>query len=219
MIADDHPLFAEGLKNLTESRDLSVIGIVNDVEKAVETALIEKPEVIFMDIDMPIINGIEAIKKIKNELPEARIIMLTSFEEEDSLLKAVKAGASGYLLKSLDGEELIRSLLDIQNGKNPFSPGLGDYLLNEIQRSLSSKEEKNSEKEMSIENIEDEELLTDRQIDVIKMLVSGLTYKEIGEELFLSERTIKYHIEQIKKRLNFKTQAQIITYARNKFFS
>lgn len=209
MIADDHPLFAEGLKNLIESQDFNIVGVVNNGEMAVKTALAQKPDVIFMDIDMPIINGVEATRRIKNYLPRVKIIMLTSFEEEDSLFKAIKAGASGYLLKSLDGEELIKSLSDIKAGKNPFSAGLEDFILNKIQGNLDT-DDMSGEKKCNLE-----EVLTERQIDVLKLVVKGLTYRETGEELFLSERTIKYHMEQIKDRLELKTQSQVIAFAKS----
>ncbi len=207
MIADDHPLFIEGLTNLLQAQDfIEVVNAVNNGQRAVEEALKNKPDVILMDIGMPVLNGIEATRQIKKELPEVRIIILTSFEEEDNLFKAIKAGASGYLIKSLDGEELIRSLSDLQEGKNPFSAGLGDCILNKVKRDMSVYEAMSSGSR---------EELTERQLDVIKLLVKGLTYNEIGEELFVSERTIKYHMEQIKKKLSLKTQAQVISYAKN----
>jgi len=211
LIADDHPLFAEGLKNLLSANDFEIIDIVKDGEKVVEVALEEKPDVILMDIEMPVINGIEATRKLKEQLPEINIIILTSFEEEDSLINAVKAGASGYLLKSLDGEELIASLTEFKQGKNPFSPGLEGLLLNEIRKTDNKKPDKGNNSDWIGEN---KQALSERQLEVIRLLAKGLTYQEIGERLFISERTIKYHMEQIKKRLGLKTQAQIIAYAR-----
>ncbi len=200
MIADDHPLFAEGLRNLLASNDFELVEIVRNGKKVIEEALKERPDVILMDIEMPIVNGIEATRQIKEKAPEIQIIILTSFEEEDSLFKAIKVGASGYLLKSLDGGELVQSLREIEQGKRPFSPGLEEYLLGEIRD--TNKKVENS--------------LTERQLEVIKLLVKGFTYQEIGSQLFLSERTIKYHMEQIKERLALNSQAQVIAYARNK---
>jgi|SRR5690554_1149463 len=211
LIADDHPLFAEGLRNLLSANDFEIVDIVKDGERAVKIALEEKPEVILMDIKMPVINGIEATRRIKGQLPEVNIIILTSFEEEDSLIKAIKAGASGYLLKSLDGEELIAGLKEFKRGKKPFSPGLEGLLLDEIRR-LGNK---NGDKGYGSDKGKDkEQTLSERQMEVIKLLAEGLTYQEIGKRLFISERTIKYHIEQIKERLGLKTQAQIIAYVR-----
>lgn len=204
MIADDHPLYAEGLKNLLSSNNFEVSRVVDNGEKAVETALQEKPDVVFMDIEMPVLSGIEATRQIKEKLADTKIIILTSFEEGDSLIKAIKAGASGYLLKSLDGEELVRSLRELDKGKNPFSPGLEEYLLDEIR-----KKENNEEKAEEVTDV-----LSDTQVEVIRLLIKGFTYQQIGEKIFLSERTIKYHIEQIKERTGLKTQGQLIAYGK-----
>ncbi|MFP4661797.1 MAG: response regulator [Halanaerobiales bacterium] len=204
MIADDHPLYAEGLKNLFTSNNFEICDIVNDGEKAVETAFIQRPDIIFMDIEMPGLNGIEATKRIKEKLAKTSVIMLTSFEEDDSLIKAIKAGASGYLLKSLDGEELINSLRDFEKGKNPFAPGLEEFLLDRIRQTDNDRQSKT----------DTDDDLSETQIDVLKYLVKGLTYQEIGEELFLSKRTIKYHMDEIKRKTGLKTQAQVIAYAR-----
>lgn len=200
MIADDHPLFAEGLRNLFASNNFDICRVVNNGEDAVMAALEEKPDVIFMDIDMPGLNGIEVTQKIKKEFTDIKIIMLTSFEEGDSLIKAIKAGASGYLLKSMDGEELVNSLKALDKGKNPFSAGLEEIILDELRQSNHKSKDK---------------VLTERQLEVIDLLSQGCTYQEIADRLFLSERTIKYHMEQIKEKTGFKTQAQVIAYAKN----
>ncbi len=204
MIADDHPLYTEGLKNFL-SEDFEIAGIVEDGGKAVEEALNKKPDVILMDIKMPGIDGIEAARRIKDRLPEVKIIILTSFEEEDSLIKAIKAGASGYLLKSLDGDQLIKSLKQMGKGKNPFSPGLEDYLLEEIR----SNDDKGK-----AETGREKYPLTERQSEVVRLLVKGLTYQEIADRLFLSERTIKYHMKKIKEKLGVKTRREVIKYVR-----
>ncbi len=117
MIADTHLLYAEGLKNLLFSNNFKTVDLVSNGKKAIEFALVEKPNVIFMDIEISEIDGIEATRQIKEKLPETKIIILTSFEEGNNLIKAIKAGASGYLLKSLDGEELIDSLRELEEGQ------------------------------------------------------------------------------------------------------
>ncbi|TDO95273.1 LuxR family two component transcriptional regulator [Halanaerobium saccharolyticum] len=204
LIADDHPLFIEGLTNLLKAEDfIEIVAVAHNGKEVVELALAQKPDVILMDISMPILNGIEATKEIKNRLPECKILILTSFEEEDSLFTAIKAGASGYLLKSLNGDELLNSLSDINEGKNPFSAGLEEQLLEQLQKNMMMQEER----DLLFRK------LSERQLEVVKYLSKGLTYNEIGDKLYLSERTIKYHIEQIKEKLNIKTQSQIISLA------
>lgn len=193
MIADDHPLYAEGLKNLFKANDFAISAVVNNGDEAVKVALNKEPDLIFMDIEMPGLDGIEATRQIKAKLPETKVLILTSFEEDDSLIKAIKAGASGYLLKSLDGEELINSLKELEKGKNPFAPGLGECLLDEIRQSDDKEKYKG-------QNLPSNSNLSETQVEVIKLLVKGYTYQGIGEALFLSERTIKYHMEEIKKK-------------------
>ncbi len=122
LIADDHPLYAEGLRNFLNSKDFEIVGTATDGKTAVELALKEKPDIILMDIAMPVINGIEAIRIIKEKLNDVKIIVLTSFEERDSLINAIRAGALGYLLKTINGEELVRNLKEVKRGNKPYSP-------------------------------------------------------------------------------------------------
>ncbi|MFW6306894.1 MAG: response regulator [Bacillota bacterium] len=199
MIADDHPLYTEGLKNFLEE-DFEIAGIVENGEAAVKEALNTRPDVILMDIRMPIIDGIEATRRIKEKLPDSKIIILTSFEREDSIIKAIKAGASGYLLKSLDGDQLIQNLKDMEQGNNPFVSGLKESLLRNIRESGDC------------ENKKEENNFTARQLDVIKLLVKGYTYMEIAEKLYVSESTIKYHMKKIKHKLGVGTRRDVIKY-------
>lgn len=208
MIADDHPLYVEALDNLLRA-DFEIVSKVDNGSKAVTEAHEKRPDVILMDINMPILNGIEATRKILSELPEIKIIILTSFEERENLFRAIKAGATGYLLKNLDGKEIIEGLLELEKGKNPFAPGLEACILQEFQHNYP--EGMNGANEL-------EDKLNDRQIEVLELVTQGLTYREIGQRLFLSERTIKYHMEKIKENLNLKTQEQVIALAWQKGF-
>lgn len=208
MIADDHPLYVEALDNLLRA-DFEIVSKVDNGSKAVTEAHEKRPDVILMDINMPILNGIEATRTILSELPEIKIIILTSFEERENLFRAIKAGATGYLLKNLDGKEIIEGLLELEKGKNPFAPGLEACILQEFQHNYP--EGMNGANEL-------EDKLNDRQIEVLELVAQGLTYREIGQRLFLSERTIKYHMEKIKENLNLKTQEQIIALAWQKGF-
>ena len=202
MIADDHPLYVEALENLLRS-DFEIVSTVDNGSKAVIEAHQKHPDVILMDINMPVLNGIEATRKILFELPEIKIIILTCFEEKESLFRAVKAGASGYLLKNLDGQEIIEGLRELEKGRNPFAPGFEACILQEFQQQ--------SPKDTSSSELADQ--LSDRQIEVLALVAQGLTYREIGQKLFLSERTIKYHMGKIKESLNLKTQEQVIALA------
>jgi len=203
MIADDHPLYVEALENLLRT-DFEIISKVDNGSKAVAEAHEKQPDVILMDINMPILNGIEATKRIMAELPKIKIIILTSFEERESLFRAIKAGAVGYLLKNLDGKAIIAGLMELEKGKNPFAPGLEACILQEFQHNYCGDRD-------GINELTDK--LNKRQMEVLELVVQGLTYREIGKQLFVSERTIKYHMEKIKENLNLKTQEQVIALA------
>jgi DNA-binding NarL/FixJ family response regulator len=153
-----------------------------------------------MDANMPGVDGIEATKRIRKENPEIKILILTGIEDDSLLFEAVKAGASGFLLKKLDGDSLYKNLQDLQNGKNPFSPGLGDLLLKKI-----SHIEKEAKESVS---------LSGRQLRILEYLNDGLTYKEIGKKLFVSEQPVKYHIAKIKHFTGSKTRLQLLEFYR-----
>ncbi|MFW6271402.1 MAG: response regulator [Bacillota bacterium] len=200
LIADDHPLYTEGLKNFL-SDEFKITEIVEDGKSAVDEALKKKPDVILMDIEMPGLDGIKATRIIKKKLPEVKIIILTSFGENDNVIRAIKAGASGYLLKSLDGDQLIRNLKDMEEGKNPFSPGIQNYILEEIR----DKDDKTNLKQVGKKFS-----LTERQLEVVALLMENFTYEEIANELFIAERTVKYHMKEIKEKMGVQRKREVI---------
>lgn len=203
MIADDHPLYVEALENLLRN-DFQIVSKVTDGSQAVTAAREKAPDVILMDINMPVLDGIEATRQISTEMPEIKIIMLTSFREEGNLFRAIQAGAVGYLLKNLDGEDIITGLMELGKGKNPFAPGLEQCILKEFQRSYQPRSEGTNPLAGK---------LTDRQLEIVELLAQGLTYREIGQTIFISERTVKYHVSKIKEVLDVNTQEQIIALA------
>jgi DNA-binding NarL/FixJ family response regulator len=204
LIVDDHPIYAEGLRNLLRSRDYRDVEVARGGEAAVELARAWGPEVVLMDISMPGMDGIQATRLIKAESPEVQIIILTSLGDSESLIEAVRAGASGYLVKTLGGDELIACLEGLRDGKNPFSAGLEDELLSELRRSSAPRAGGGPTPELS-----------PRAREILGLLAEGLTYKEIGARLFLSERTIKYHIEQIKRSLGLESKAELVDFWRH----
>ena len=150
-----------------------------------------------------------ALKLIKAEMPDIKIVMLTTSEEDEDLFEAVKHGASGYLLKSTNAKTLVDMLSDLEKGEVPLSPGLAARLLREFSR--NGAHEYKSSVRLVEENKEGQ--LTDRQLEVLEMVAKGITYKEAGEALGLAERTVKYHMERIIERLHFENRAQVIGYA------
>jgi len=207
MLVDDHPLFLEGLQNLLEVHGIDVIGTAGDGVQALAKAKELKPDVILMDIAMPNGGGLEAIQPIKAALPPVKIVMLTSFDNDDNLFEAIKRGASGYLLKNLNAEELVNMLHDLEQGEVPLSPGLAARLLNEFARHAGGTEQNartQQEKEPDKLNLQQTEILT--------LVSRGKTYKEVGAAMGLTERTIKYHMERIMDRLQLENKAQAIAY-------
>jgi two-component system NarL family response regulator len=172
---------------------------------AIEKARALRPNAILMDIRMPRLDGLAAVRAIKAELPEVKIVMLTISETDDDLFEAVKNGASGYLLKSQSAGELLALLRGVERGEAALSPGLAGRILQEFGRQASALEEKRAPAGLS-----------EREREVLALVAQGLKYKEVAAKLFLSERTIKYHMGQILERLHLKNRAQAIDYIRHK---
>jgi DNA-binding NarL/FixJ family response regulator len=213
LLADDHRLLLEGLKNLLETRDIQVIGQAKDGLEAISLARELKPDVILMDIRMPNCDGLAATRLIKAEMPESRIVMLTTSNEDQDLFEAVKSGACGYLLKSMDAEELFEALEQALQGIPPFSPGLASRLLGEFARLNSPAGPVSAVAFEKKDVIVSEGQLTARQKEVLTLIAGGLSYKEAGARLNLSPRTIKYHMSEIMQKLHLQNRAQVQAYA------
>lgn len=210
MLVDDHPLFMEGLKYLLETNGISVAGTACNGKEALYKARTLRPDIILMDIRMPECSGIDALKLIKAEMPEIKVAMLTTSDEDDDLFEAIKCGASGYLLKNINAEQLIEMLSDLQNDGAPLSPGLAARLLKEFgqEQADTGKPETDSRKDQP-----ENPALSERQKEILEMVAGGITYKKVGEKLGLSERTVKYHMARIIEQLHLKNRSQVIAYA------
>ena len=209
LLVDDNRLMLEGLQNILEAHGVEVAGVASDGRQSVDLARELKPDVILMDIRMPGCDGLTATRAIKAEMPDARIIILTTSTEDHDLFEAIKSGAYGYLLKSMDTEELVAALDQARQGTPPFSPGLAAKLLEEFSRIGRSREQ--SPAETAVEPPSGK--LKPRQIEILRLLAEGLSYKEVGARLFLSPRTIKYHMAEIMNRLHLENRAQVLAFA------
>jgi len=207
LLVDDHPLFLEGLQNLLEARGLEVVGTASDGLEALEKARTLRPDLILMDIQMPRCDGLTATRLIRAEFPWVRIVMLTVSEEDEDLFEAIKCGASGYLLKSLDAAEFFQLLSNLERDEPPLSPGIVAKILAEFARQAGEREAPPSEEEHG---------LTPRQVAVLSLVAQGMTYREVGKALHLTERTVKYHMARILERLHARTRAEAIAYASRK---
>jgi DNA-binding NarL/FixJ family response regulator len=208
LLVDDHPLFLDGLKNLLTNRDIEVVGTACDGLEAMEKVRLLKPELILMDIRMPLLNGLVATRLIKTEQPDVKIVILTISENDEDLFEAIRSGASGYILKTEETEKFLKLLLELMRGEVPLSAGLASRVLKEFARQggVSGSLE---------QAVKKEESLTPRQMEVLTLIAEGLTYKEVGTKLFLTEHTIKYHMGEIIERLQLENRRQVVEYARH----
>lgn len=203
LIADDHPLLVDGLCSLLEAHGIEVAGAVSDGQAAVEQALRLEPDLVLMDISMPVCDGLAATRLIKAQRPEMKIVILTTSAEDKDLFEAIKSGACGYLLKVTRGPAFIEALRGLEQGAPPFSPGLAQRLLREFARQGEGAETRQEPRAQ----------LTERQTEVLRLVSAGLTYKEVGKKLSLSEVTVRYHMREIMHLLHLENRRQVITYA------
>jgi two-component system, NarL family, response regulator LiaR len=178
---------------------MSLVGEAEDGVEAVLKARSLRPDVILMDLAMPRKDGIEAIHEIKNENADARILVITSFAEDEKVFPAIKAGAQGYLLKDSSPQELVQAIHDVHNGESSLDPAIARKLLRELNRPLMPATT--------------EEPLTEREIEVVKLLAQGLSNQEIGEQLIITERTVRSHVSSILSKLHLANRTQAALYA------
>jgi two-component system NarL family response regulator len=209
MLVDDHPLFMEGFKYLLETYGIEVSGTAGCGLEAIDKACTLHPDIILMDIKMSDISGIDVLRMIKAKMPDIRIVMLTSSEEDEDLFDAVRYGASGYLLKGTNGSELVEMLHDLENGEIPLSPGLASRLLEEFRHQDNGRQQGVLLSQVQSPSVQ----LTQRQLEILEMVARGVTYKEAGEALGLTERTLKYHMGRIITLLHLENRSQAIAYA------
>jgi len=200
LLVDDHPLYLEGLRNLLASRGFQVVAQAHDGMEAIERARALHPDLILMDVQMPRMNGVEATRRIKVEQPEIKIVMLTMAAESEILFDALKGGASGYLLKSLDGEKFFSLLSDVMRGEVILSPTLANQVLAQFTQ-------------QSPQLPDQQDTLTHRQQEVLTMVAQGKSNKEIATVLTISRGTVKYHVSQILERLHLRSRHQMAQYA------
>ncbi|MBP1701926.1 MAG: Two component transcriptional regulator, LuxR family [Chloroflexi bacterium] len=211
LIVDDHALLVEGLCNLLVSRGFDVVGTAGDGREGVEQALRLEPDLVLMDISMPRCDGLTATRLIKAQRPDMKIVMLTTSAEDEDLFEAIKSGACGYLLKSTRGAAFIEALHGLEEGIPPFSPGLAARLLREFAHLSEMGREGDAVKGKHGEAARVQ--LTERQTEVLRLVASGLTYKEVGEKLSLSDHTVRYHMSEIMEMLHLDNRSQVIAYA------
>jgi DNA-binding NarL/FixJ family response regulator len=203
LLVDDHPLFLEGLKNMLTSHGIDVVGTARDGLEGLQLARALHPEIVLMDIMMPHLNGLAALRLIRAEMPEVKVVMLTMMEDDDNLFEAIKSGACGYFLKSQDTDDFLTMLDNLAHGEIGLAPELANRLMREFGR-LASRD--------GLRPDRCDEDLTARQTEVLALVAQGFTYKEVGARLHLTERTVKYHMGEIVQRLHVKNREQAVAH-------
>ncbi len=207
LLADDHAVVREGLSSLIRLKpDMEVVGEAADGVEVVNMARELKPDVILLDMVMPRQNGLEAIQQLKREQNPARILVLSSFAEDEQIFPAIKAGASGYLLKDSSPQQLITAIRDVHRGESSLHPTIARKLIGEFSTP--------NENQVSTPT-----LLTDREVDVLKLVASGYSNQEIAEKLSVSERTVGKHVSSILEKLHLTNRTQAALYALREGFA
>lgn len=205
LIADDHVLFREGLRNIINHwDDFEVIGEARDGQEAIELARQLLPDIVLMDISMPVMDGLQATRQISRELPTTQVVMLTMSEEEENLFQAIQNGARGYVLKDTPSTGLHKKLTGVLRGEAALSGLMATKILNEFGKPKYQREtlEKNGL-----------EPLSEREQQVLELVAQGLSNSEIAEKLYLSENTIKKYLHNILEKLHLNNRVEAAIYA------
>jgi len=197
LIVDDHAIVREGQMALIDTEPgMEVVGEAQDGFEAVEMANKLQSDVILMDLEMPRKGGIEAIGEIKAEKPDARILVLTSYTEDEKVYTAIKAGAQGYILKDSSPNEILAAIRQVHQGETSMRPSIAKKLMRELQRSSPTVDP-----------------LTEREVEILKLVAQGLPNQEIAEQLVISERTVRTHVTNILSKLHLANRTQATLYA------
>lgn len=206
LLVDDHQLVLDGLTSIVkEMKDFEIIASGRNGKEGLQLAETMNPDIVLMDIDMPIMNGLEATRQIKSKVKDSKVIILTMHNEASLIKKVMEIGADGYLLKNSDREEFHNALCSVSRGKSYFSAEVTQRLLNPNESLKSSFGVDKDAVQLS--------KLTEREVDVLKLIAEGLSNKEIGDQLFISHRTVDTHRTNLMKKLEVHNIAGLIKFA------
>jgi DNA-binding NarL/FixJ family response regulator len=210
MIVDDHALFRRGLEMvLDEEKDIDLVGQASDGTEAVEKAAESLPDVVLMDIRMPRSSGIEACRAMKEAAPSAKIVILTISDEEEDLFEAIRAGASGYLLKDIPLDEVADTVRAVHGGQSLINPSMAGKLLTEFA-ALAKRDDDDTDR--GPQDVPAPRL-TEREMQVLKLVARGMNNRDIAKELFISENTVKNHVRNILEKLQIHSRMEAVMVA------
>jgi len=206
LLADDQDILVEGLKLiLGMEQDIEITGTVNNGKKAYEECKWKKPDVVLMDIQMPELNGVEATAMIKRDFPDIKIIVLTTFNDDQYIYDALKNGASGYLLKDTSPSEIANAVRTVYNGGALIQSEVAVKVIDKFSQLANQTVDKIIDKRA--------ELLTEREIEILRLIAEGKNNKEIADQLFLSQGTVKNHITRVLIKLDLRDRTQLAVFA------
>ncbi|HEU4522620.1 MAG TPA: response regulator transcription factor [Thermoanaerobaculia bacterium] len=204
LIADDHSLFRDGLGSLLGAQGHEIVGEAKNGREAIELARRINPDMVLMDVSMPELDGVSATRMLVAEMPDIKVVILTASEDDATLFDAIKAGASGYLLKNLEADDFFSLLDRASRGEPALTPALARRLLQEFAKPAEKQ-------------AEEEEALTPREREVLELMVEGVTSnRKLAKRLDLSENTVKFHVRNILDKLRLHDRAQVVGYALRK---
>jgi len=201
LIADDHPVVREGLSTMLSAEpDMTVVGETSNGVETVEKALATKPDVILMDLRMPILDGASAMQQIRARNKNVKFIVLTTYDTEEYVFKAIQAGAQAYLLKDVPSDEIVKAIRNVVEGKSVIEPAIAGRVLERFAQMM--------------QQVSQLSVLSEREIEVLKLMAKGEFNKEIAATLSISESTVKTHIQSIFQKLDVKSRTEAIAKAR-----
>ncbi|NLK64214.1 MAG: response regulator transcription factor [Tissierellia bacterium] len=206
LLADDQDILTEGLKLiLGNEEDIEIVGTANNGKKAYELCRIRKPDLVLMDIQMPEVNGVEATAMIKKDFPHTKVIVLTTFNDDEYIYHALKNGASGYLLKDTSPTDILKAVRTVYNGGALIQSEVAVKVIDKFSQLAKETVDKHIDTRV--------ELLTDREIEICRLIAEGKNNKEIADELFLSQGTVKNHITKILIKLDLRDRTQLAIFS------
>ncbi len=218
LVVDDQQLMRDGISSLLSIQDgIEVIGTAVNGQEAIEQALALTPDVILMDVRMPVMNGITATEQIRRQLPTCQVLMLTTFDDEEDIVKALIAGANGYLLKDIPAQDLAQAVRLAHRGIYQIEPSIAGKLVGVLIKQTGSgpvSPAAPTKKENSAQTVAAQFDLTEREMEVLQLIATGATNREIAEELVVSEGTVKNHVSNILSRLGLRDRTQAAIFAR-----